>query len=239
MVRAPGVGPAADRPQRRRQPTRALPGRRRAEDHPDGGQRRRRRRGLRRDLAAAGAARVPADPGDHRRLAALPAPARPALRGGARARGPARRADRRQPRRHRHDQGVRGRGARGSAGRRGVDGLRRGQPRRDHAERGLRPADPDGDPRRVLGDLGPRRPHGAQRHAGDRVVLRLGLHDPAAAVAADRAGRDARPLSARGGLDPADPRPHRRADRRRGGRPSCPRWRRVRARRRARSPSAT
>ena len=59
----------------------------------------------------------------------------------------------------------------------------------------------------VLGDLGPRRPHGAQRHAGDRVVLRVGLHDPAAAVAADRAGRDAGPLPARRRLDPADPRP--------------------------------
>ena len=105
--------------------------------------------------------RLPPDPGDHRRLAALPAPARAALRPGPRGRRPTCPARcSRQPRRHRDDQGVHRRGPRARAGRGGLARLPRGQRRRDPLVGRVRAAGPDGDPRRL-------HLHPAARRLGD------------------------------------------------------------------------
>ena len=66
LARGPAAGDDAGDPQRRRQPARAVPRRRRPGDPADRAQRAARRRGLRRRVVAAAGARLPADPG-HRR----------------------------------------------------------------------------------------------------------------------------------------------------------------------------
>ena len=149
LLRGPHLGRAHGGAQRRRQPARAVPRRRRQPDDPHDLQRGVRRPGVLRHLPRARVPRLPADPGDRDRVAAVPEEARAPVRRRA-GRG---RADRRhahqQPRRHRHHQGVHRRGARGRARRDRQPGLRRGQRRGDPALERLHPADPHGDPRRL------------------------------------------------------------------------------------------
>ena len=151
---------------------------------------------------------LPAHPGHRGGVDALPAPARAALRPGARARPASCRAT-----------------VANNLG--GIATIKAFTAEEREAERvaaaseayreangeairysvGVRAADPDGDPGRL-------HRHAAASAAGwcstatrGRPVLGARLHDPAAAVAADRPGRDPRPLPAGDGVDPADPRP--------------------------------
>ena len=211
----------ARRAQRRRQPARAIPRSRPRRHPPDVLERRPRRRRVPADVAEAVGARLPPDPADRRRLDPLPAPPRAALRRGARACRRPLLAAVGEPRRDHHDQGVHRRGARGGAAGGGVAGVRRRQPRGDPLLVGVHPADPAGDPRRVHVHARRRRQDGHRRQSRGRDLLGARLHDPAPAVAADRARRDARPVPAFDGLDP----PHHRSARD----PSGPRTRRGRA----------
>ena len=134
----------------------------------------------------------------------LPEEARAALRrraGGGRAH---RRHAHQQPRRHRHHQGLHRRGARGGAGRRRQPGLRRGQRRGDPLSSAFIPL----IRMAILAGFtvtlvvgGRRRP---QRRPRGGPLRHARVHDPAAALAAHRARRDARPLPAGHGLVPAD-----------------------------------
>ncbi len=75
LLRGPQLGRADVDPQRRREPARAVPRLRGQRDDPHGGQRALRRHHLRGHLPDPHRAGVPPDPGDHPRVAALPADA--------------------------------------------------------------------------------------------------------------------------------------------------------------------
>ena len=201
----------ARRGQRRRQPARALPRLRRRPALAARSQRHPGRRGLRGEQLDADAAGVPADPAHRRGVAVVPAAPRAEVCRRPLRRRPDQRARLGQPRWDVDDQVVHRRGARAGAGPGGVRGLPPRQRRRDPGLGGVRAAHPHGDTHRLHDDAAARRLDGAGRAAGDRPLLRPGLHDPAAAVAADAGGRDPRPLPARDGLGAADPRAARRA----------------------------
>ena len=80
LLRGPHLRRAHGRAQRRRQPARAVPRRRRQPDDPHDLQRGARRAGVLRHLAPARVPRLPADPGDRDRVAAVPEEARAPVR---------------------------------------------------------------------------------------------------------------------------------------------------------------
>ena len=116
LVRGPVHRRPAVDPQRRREPARALPRRRRHRPAAHLRQRGVRRRRVLRRIAHARADRVRADPGHRVRVDPLPAPARAPLRRGAGPGRRPRRAPRQQPLGHRHHPGVPGRAPRGRPG---------------------------------------------------------------------------------------------------------------------------
>ena len=238
------VGRADGRAQRRRQPARAVPRRRRQPADPH-----------RSPTSCSSASPSSSSRPQLALLAFLPIPvivvgslryqthARAALRRRARGGRAHRRHAHQQPRRHRHHQGVHRRGARGRAGRRRQPRLRRGQ----RARRSATPAPSSRSSAWRSSPASPMTLSSAARAALDGD-LEVGLysvarvHDAAAAVAAHRARRDARPLPAGHGVVPADLRPARRSSRRiQPGTRDLPHAgaRRGALRRRAASPTAT
>ena len=130
LARGPALRHDAGHPQRRRQPARAVPRRRGADDPADRAQRPPGRRRLRRVLVDPAGAGVPADPADRHRVAGVPATPRAALRPGPRERGRPLERPVGQPGRAHHHQGLHRRGPRAGPDRGRLPGLPPRQHRR-------------------------------------------------------------------------------------------------------------